>query len=184
MKIKGTSLKSALSYIQQTFGDEKLSQVLAALPPPEQAALSKLVLASDWYPFQTYQLLLTAMDRVLGQGDEQICRACGRFDAEYDLNKVYKIFYRLGAPLFIIGNAPLVWRSYYDSGRVEVEKINATRVKLQIREADEYARVVCREMEGWMERTIELSGGRQVKAEETQCRARGAAWCEYLVNWE
>jgi hypothetical protein len=32
---------------------------------------------------------------------------------------------------------------------------------------------------GWLQRAIEMSGGREARVVETQCRAHGAAHCEY-----
>ncbi len=184
MKVKGTSFKSALSFVKQKFGEDKLALVLAGLETSDRALLSKTILVSDWYPFRLYGNFLTALDKTLGKGDGKLSRECGRFDAEFDLNTVYKAFYKMTSPQFIIGNAPLVWKAYFNAGRVEIDKHGTQGINFRIRDTDEYAPMVCREMEGWLERTVELSGGRQVVAKEIHCRAQGAAYCEYSIKWQ
>lgn len=37
---------------------------------------------------------------------------------------------------------------------------------------------------GWLERALEISGGRAVRIEELQCRGRGAPHCEFRVSWQ
>lgn len=184
MRIRGATLEMAVSFIKQTYGEDKFSQVIAGLEAADRAVLSNKISSSNWYPFRLYARILTDMDNVLGSGDGILCHKCGRYDAEYDLNSLFKIFYKKGSPQFIISNAMFVWRTFFDSGRVEVEKPGDKTAYFRVHGADEYAPAVCREIEGWLEKTTELSGGRNAFAKETKCRVHGDKFCEYVVKWE
>jgi predicted hydrocarbon binding protein len=184
MKIKGATLEMTVSFIKQAFGEDQFAQVTAVLEIADREVLSGKIHASKWYPFRLYERILTAMDNVLGDGDGSLCYKCGRYDAEYDLNSLYKLFYKKGSPQFIISNAMFVWRTFFDSGRVEVENVGDKTACFRVLGADEYASVVCREIEGWLEKTTELSGGRNATVEETKCRVKGDEFCEYVIKWE
>ena len=110
----------------------------------------------------------------------------GRFAAKANLPTLYRIFYALGSPAFIIGRAVRVWDVHYDSGRItaEVQKTGSTeRATLTLRNFATPHRAHCLSVLGWAERSIELSGGKLIEAEETTCRTRGDDACRFVIVW-
>ncbi len=96
---------------------------------------------------------------------------------------LYKLFYRLGSPLYIFRRAAQLWSVHYDSGQLAAMELGDRAARLEIVGFASPHRVHCLSVLGWATRSIELSGGTVVSADEERCRARGDDTCEMAVRW-
>jgi predicted hydrocarbon binding protein len=55
---------------------------------------------------------------------------------------------------------------------------------MEIADFDEPHRAHCVAVMGWIERSVELSGGTQVEITERSCRAIGDARCRWRLRWQ
>jgi hypothetical protein len=76
-----------------------------------------------------------------------------------------------------------IYTAYYAVGNRTYEKLGARSAVLRTFGAETVSATDCLTVIGWHQRAIELSGGTAVTVEETQCRARGAPYCEYRCEW-
>jgi hypothetical protein len=72
---------------------------------------------------------------------------------------------------------------HYDSGELLVESKQGKEVLLRITDFDRPHRAHCLSVQGWCERSVELSGGRGVVVDELACRASGDQLCEFRATW-
>jgi hypothetical protein len=96
-QVKGTAVQSSLRYVQERFGDAPLAGVLAALPEADRLALGQVVLASSWYPMDTFLRFMREAQRQLGEKEPDVVRKMGRASRDYGLTTVYRIL-EGGAP--------------------------------------------------------------------------------------
>ena len=110
-------------------------------------------------PFELFVDLNVTADRLFGAGDLALCYHMGRFGADVNLTTLYRVFYKLGSPGFIMSRAAKVWGVNYDSGRLVWEGDEAHGLTMRIEDFATPHRAHCLSVLGWAARSIELSGG-------------------------
>jgi hypothetical protein len=183
VEIKGSALISVQRYVHEHFGEDEWRALLAALPPGESRPIEGGILVSAWYPFALFIRILQAAEALLGARVPRLQREMGRASAEYGLTTLYKIFFKVGSPQFIITRAARVWHSYYSSGEMTVRMSEDGHVVMELGGFEEPARELCERLPGFFERTLELSGVRAVRSVHDVCVHRGGAACRFELWW-
>lgn len=158
-KIRGTAILGTLDFVRETWGEGEVSRVLEALSPAtrELVAGSVPVTPDGWYDTRVVAELTRAADRAFGSGDLALGRSIGRFVAFRDVNRVFRWLYRLSGPDLIFSRFGRVWRTYYSDGRYVFEGVRGRSAALRIEDWAGADPAICRRVEGWIERTLELT---------------------------
>ena len=183
-QVKGSAITSRVRYVRDRFGEPSLRQVKLALPAEHRPALEGKVLPHAWVPYELFIILNVEIDRLFGKGDLALCREMGRYSAEVNLPTLYRIFYKLGTPMFIFGKAARLWQVHYDSGQLVPVQEGTDRVRLKIEGFADPHRAHCLSVLGWAEQSIEISGAEVVDGKEERCRTRGDDACELILEWK
>jgi hypothetical protein len=101
-----------------------------------------------------------------------------------NLTTIYRLFYKLGSVHWILGRGVRLWSAHYDSGFCEIAPRGAKAAEIRIRGFATPDRTHCLSVLGWIERSIELSGGTRTVVEETACRMRDDEYCQLDAKWE
>ncbi len=181
--VKGAIITARLRFARERHGEEGLRRLLDAVPASTRAALEGRVLPHEWVPYDVFIDMGVAMDRLFGEGDLALCYELGRYSAEVNLPTLYRIFYRLGSPLYIFRKAAQLWSLHYDSGKLAAMEEGPGAARIEIIGFDRPHRVHCLAIVGWATRSIELSGGVVLYAEEVRCRAKGDETCEMVARY-
>ncbi len=120
-KIKGSAVTARLRFVRELYGEPGVRRVKEAVRPEHRAVIEGRVMPHEWVSFDLFVDLSTEIDRLYGKGDLALCREMGRFAAKVNLPTLYRIFYALGSPSFIISRAVRVWDVHYDSGRITAD---------------------------------------------------------------
>jgi hypothetical protein len=186
MNIKGSTLIPRLEYLQKQATEEQMEKVYKRLRPPLVEVLKTGIMATRWYPVEDMLALSSAMDVVLGQGDKKLIWELGRFSAEFAARGIYKIFYKFGSPEWIIKKTLSVWRQYYDAGEVRVIEKNSNGVhglRICISGLSGVPSTLWLSIGGWVEKSLELSGGKNVKAVIAETLQTPGTNCEIDLTW-
>lgn len=184
VQVKGTLIAGKRQYVLKYHGEEALKKVLGQLNDHEAAKrLESVVLKSAWYPFDLWIDLTQTIDRVLGQGDGRLLRQMARQTADDDLSTVYKVYFKAMQPMHIVDKAEQLWSAYYSSGKLQTTKLSPTSFELEIVDFGAPHWVHCESALGWVERSIEMTGVKGVRAEHLECRSRGASHCRMRISW-
>jgi hypothetical protein len=192
--MRGASLLGTLDYARQTFGADALERVLAAVSPETRAVigdpLRPSILTQGWYDCRLVSDLTRAVDQACGKGDLALARAAGKHVAFEDVNRFFKWLLRLTGPATIFTRAGSVWNNYHSAGRYVFEGLDGRRARIRIDDWDSAEPVICRRIEGWMERALELTlgaGTRPAIREEAHLAKDPAVgphpFCRYLAEW-
>lgn len=181
--VKGTALVSTARYLAETFGQLALNRIVAELSPEERQSMEGL-LASAWYPLPLLVKVMRLARAQLGAQAPDIVRDIGRASADYGLKGIYKIFFKVGTPSFIISKAPTVMKTYYSTGRAYTTVNEEKHAGMEMVDLEDPAPEVCERLEGWMQRTIQLSGGKSVRVVHAKCVNRGDPVCRWEGWWE
>lgn len=185
-EVKGSAITARTRYVREHHGEEGVRAVKEALAPGHRAVLDGRVMPHEWVPFALFVELCTVIDGLYGAGDLALCREMGRFAARANLPTLYRIFYALGSPEFIMRRAGKVWAVHYSSGRLETtfgDRSGTKVARLSIVDFAEPHLAHCQSVLGWAEESVVLSGGTDVRGAMLSCRAKGDATCELKVEY-
>lgn len=182
--VKGSALSSRVLWVQLNHGAAGVDRLLPQCSTELRASIEGGIHKARWYPFDQFIELITTIDRLFGKGDLSLVPELARHGADANLTTIYRLFYKVGTTHWILGRAVRLWSAHYDSGYLEVLTRGPKTAVLRIRDFATPHPVHCMSVLGWAGRSIELSGGRDVKGEETKCRTRGDDWCQLESSWE
>ena len=184
-RVKGTLLIARMKYLRAR-GEEDTERVLRRLGADDQQVLRGMLLPSSWYASELVSRLETAIVALLARGDRrELFLDLGRFSADANLgqNGVQRPYVRPDDPHFLLRNVPRMYSAQHSDGVRTYEQTSATGAIVRTLDGGDPSLEDCLTAVGWLRRAIELSGGRIVTVEETQCRVRGAPCCEYVCRW-
>jgi hypothetical protein len=184
-KVKGTALKNTLEFFQKEMGDEKYAQFIEALPPDVKAVAAVPVLSSGWYEYSLMRKLTKlAEGKVKTPPGRSLDWELGRHSAEAALKGIYKLFFKVADIGFIVKKASYLYPTMYDSGVMELVSAEDKGAVIRIRDFNEPSVGFCDRMQGWMQKTLELTGHPSATILHPKCKARGDAYCEYHGAWD
>lgn len=188
VEVKGSAITARVRWVREHHGEAALKELKRRLEPEHRAALERRILPHEWVPFELMIAVSTELDRQHGRGDLELCRTLGAYAAKVNLPTLYRIFYTVSSPAFIVRRAARVWDVHYSSGRLEAEtskeRDGTELARLRIVGFETPHRAHCLSVLGWSEQSVELSGGKLVgRAEEVACRTTGSPCCELVVRW-
>jgi len=182
--VKGSALSSRVLWVELEHGNAGMERLLHQCSPGLRHSLDKGIAKAKWYPFEQFIELNETIDRLFGKGDLGLIHELGRYGADANLTTIYRLFFKVGTTHWILGRAARLWSAHYDSGNLEVLTRGPRTAVLRIRGFATPHRVHCMSVQGWAERSIELSGGLRVNSEEPLCRLRGDEYCQLEAKWE
>ncbi len=184
MTVKGMALMALDAFVKSNFPDRR-EEWLAALPPGARDVYSHSVLASDMYPL--YDTLIEPTQKVCDlfyNGDDRGAWETGVHSSSYALKGIYKVFFKIGSPQFIIDRASRVFSTYYPNAELRVAGFHSRRCVLHIVKFPEPYRILEINIAGWIYGTLGLFGFKNGKVEITKSLARGDAVTEFTAEWE
>ena len=182
-QMKGSAFTARFAYLRARYADA-WDAFVARLGPETRALATTRLLKSSWYPFRCFVELNLVADEVMGVGDLAMARELGANAAEANLPTLYRLFYRLGSPDYILRNAAALWSVHHDSGHAVVVERDPGRAEYQVHGHEEPHPVLCRSLEGFITRTLELTGVTEVTVRELQCIHDGAPYCAFDGAWK
>ena len=183
-QVKGTALQSSLRFVRERFGAAALEGILRALPSDERSLLGGTILVSSWYPLQALLSYMQEAERQLAAQEPELLFQMGKASCDHGVTGVYKIFFKVGSPEFVVSRAARVFSSYYDSGELRVVESRDGHAAVEIVAIQPAAPQLCARFYGWMHRTLELSGARNLRSSHSTCVHRGDAVCRFEGTWD
>lgn len=176
MQLKGGSLLAILDLAdRQADGRRRL---LAELPEEVRRAVAEGLLASAWYPASLVESFLLAGTRLFG---ERFCHDAGRHLADFGTQGAYKAVLRDG-PLKTLEGVRRLWHQYCDQGEVTIEPRGDGEAEVAISSFGA-SRPLCERFVGYIERLVELSGGRSPEVTRTGRALEPGGTDRWRVRW-
>ena len=184
-KVKGTLLMARVKYLRAR-GDESFERVLRRLSAADQQVVRGMLLPSGWYAADLVLRFEMTIVALLARGDRrELFLDMGRFTADTNLgpNGVQRPYLKEGDPHFLLRNVPRMYSAQHAGGVRTYTFLEPRAAVIRTLDGEEANAEDCLTAVGWLKRAVELSGGRIVTVDETQCRGRGASCCEYACRW-
>jgi hypothetical protein len=182
VQAKGSTLRSTLTFIEQTSGPATLKRVLATLGAGQVRAIEGAS-PTDEVPLDLALGLWRAADTVLGPEDPQWVERSGAFSIESSGIEMYGGILKKSSPLEFLTQRVSLFRLYYHPGNMEVVEHEPGRAILRLVGFDQADSFFCRRQTGGLQRALELAGGTDPSARHVRCALAGDAFCEWELRW-
>ena len=182
---RGPNFVYGMEFVREEHGLKTWERVVEAMPPEAAAVWNGPLLITSAYPFTAFKAMLAALTEVVGAKPEEETAQMYSYIADRSLNSVYKFFFRLAQPSFVISRYPILWQRFFKSGSVEVSNAGAGRARLDFTLPEiflDWIRPACL---GYSTRAVGLSGGSELEMEEIDRSplADGLWRVSYQLRW-
>jgi hypothetical protein len=155
------------------------------LPPDDKTVWEGVLLMHETHAFRTFKSMVSALSRELGKREDAETARLYEYIADRSISVLYKIFFRMANPSFVIKNYPSLWKRFFNTGIVEVpvaEKGHAV-VKFILPEIFlDWLSPACL---GYSKKAVEMSGGHNLKMVQQKTELTGTEWeIIYDLKWE
>lgn len=184
LKAKGPLFKGTLKYIKEKYGENKIQEIMTKVPEEVKKLLEGTILDSVFYPAS---YLVSINEAIISPDDpeaKKIYKEIGRFSADSAYHGIYKLLFMVSSTKFMVGRAPNVWKTYYSQGILKMVGKEGNCAQIFIYNSEINHKSLCLRIEGFIERMIELTGGKNPKSEHLKCFSKGDDMEEWILNWE
>jgi hypothetical protein len=122
-------------------------------------------------------------DKHLGNGDRSLLGAVIEQGVEWDLSTVYRVFFKIGNPFFLLRKGTSMWRNYYSHGRWEVVETPAG-IRGTLLDFPEPHPTHCFTVKTWLRKFLSMTRVSNPRIEMTQCRVNGDPTCTFEAQWK
>ena len=182
---RGLNFVYAKEFIKKKYGDETFTRLLDRLPQEVKGIWEDAVL-TDSYPFSAFKAMTAALSGELGALENREIAKMYEYIADRSLNVLYKMFFRMTNPSFVISNYPKLWRRFFESGTVEVplSEKGYARVRFLLPEIFlDWLPPACL---GYSKKAVEMAGGKNlmIKLENKSLSSENVWDIVYQLRWE
>jgi hypothetical protein len=182
---KGVNFVFAKEYILKTHGEEIWARALVRLPASQRKIWSGILVPFGDYSFTAFKSMVRAVSTEAGEKDDAALAKMYEYIADRSLNAMYKVFFRLTRPSFVIRNYPKLWSRFFSDGSVKVPSVEAGRAEMVFELSEIFLDWIGPACLGYSTKAVTMSGGHGVAVTETQRKELpGGAWVvTFDVRW-
>lgn len=184
IRIKGFAVRGLFKFIKKSGYAGGIEGLLATLDDEDRTLFDQKILSSSWYPYETFTVLLEAIDRELGEGDGSYLERVGEFSGSQDAGTIFKVVLTLASIERVISVTPPFWKRYCDHGWFEPLEVKNGRLEIRLREFPQIHPGHCRLIGGWIQGLGISAGARNARVEQTACVHRGDPHCFFSATWD
>jgi hypothetical protein len=133
------------------------------------------------------ELYSTAIDigaQTIGaENPQSYLEGLGRFVMDDGVNSLYKAFFRIASPSFVLRGSALLWGMFFKGSKLKVENRGKRFVTTAIHGAPFCQPSLCSSIGGGMLSALEHAGATNVRLETHQCRSTGGDRCSFSFQW-
>jgi hypothetical protein len=169
-------------FVREKYGPAAHERVLQALPERHWGTFHGPVREASWEPIADLVAYMEAARRLLAPGDGDFYKQLGLFAGRQTRNTGFAAL--LGDdPEAASGRAQVLWRAYYDEGRLEIVEKGDGFLTARIHDFPAAHPALCKRISGFWEGCFDAEGRPPTHVEERACATQGAPYCEMRVTW-
>jgi hypothetical protein len=183
---KGVNFICAKKYIEKKYGKETWEQIMRSLSDEARAVWNDCLLAGSEYPFLAFKEMMSSLSSVLKTAKDAEIAAVYEYIADQSLNTMYKIFFRLAQPSFVIKNYPLLWSRFFNAGTVDVPAADKGHASVRFLLPDVFDNWLPPACLGYSKKAVAMAGGGDLTVKRTSYEKKPAGVFEsvYELRWK
>jgi len=185
MKVKGTILSSAKSFVKDNFPN-RFDDWLSNLSPESKDLYTNPVLASEWYDINVglFDPTNKIAEMFYNKDINLAAWEMGRYSAEVGLKGIYKVFILIATPQFIMKRGGKILSSFYNPCDLTTGEIRPKGVDIIVKEFPGSSEITESRIGGWMEKALEITNVKNISIDKVKSLAKGDELTKYVINWE
>lgn len=183
---KGVNFLYSKQFIEAQYGAAVWARVMKSLSQESSAVWSGGLLFHQEYPFSAFKEMITKLTgEIQAAQDSEIARIY-EYIADQSLNRIYKIFFALSNPSFVIKNYPKLWAKFFNSGKVEVPVSEKGHAVLKFTLPEIFLDWLPPACLGYSKKAVEMAGGSNLAMNsiDRSLRSDGIWEIEYELRWQ
>lgn len=183
---KGVNFLYSKRFIESQYGGDVWTGVIKSLSKESQEIWDTGILVHREYPFAAFKEMITVLTReVKSAKDPEIARIYEHI-ADQSLNKIYKIFFALSKPSFVIKNYPKLWDKFFNAGKVEVPVSREGHAVVKFTLPEIFLDWLPPACLGYSKKAVEMAGGKDLTMrEQGRTKVSEGTWeFTYELRWK
>ena len=184
-KISGNTVNSARKFAQRRRGAPGYDEFLDSLTEQERSMYEAPIRRGDWFDVPTYAAVLAKAAAHLApdQQDDFLIEG-GRFVVDDGVNTLYRAFFAIARPSFVLRGSAMLWRTFFRGSRLVVDSSTRRSVSARVEGGAFCSRGLCMTILGGMMSSLTHGGARGLAVDHHSCRTEtGATDCEFSFSW-
>jgi serine/threonine-protein kinase len=182
--VRAELARGLLDYFEQTYGAQKVKELLSRLREPLRRELFGRFGDATWCSSEALASALERFDKELGTGDNAQAASAGRhFAREHHFASESEESLRTLTPELFFSNAPALFSKYFASGIARVLKVGRGYGRLEVGGQAAPKLVLSVAMLGALETGLKLHGGSAVAVRLAKSSALGDGVDVYEATW-
>ncbi|MFP4445861.1 MAG: hypothetical protein ACLFPD_06400 [Desulfosudaceae bacterium] len=153
------------------------------LTDEDRQILSKLILQSAWYPYETYRNCLTAIAAVLAKNDPDILKDWGREQGQATMETIYKLALKKDDAQEAMNSYDRVVKAQFNFGSITGTMVGDQEMHITMEGFDKDFEAWYHIASGWMEKYLELVLKKPVKSRIIKKSWEGAPATVFQLTW-
>ncbi len=183
MNVKAQGLLNAAQWIEQTYGQPALRDVVRSCGPAVRDRYTSAI-AIEWHPISELIEFLGAAETVLGKGDGKLAEEIGAAGARTNMRGSFaRMLFYIAKPEFLMKRIATLWSQFNDAGSMQLLHIDDFSSTIEVKGVPEPSWLFCCTLTGWGREVVRAMGGSDPRSKHVECRARGAQRCVWKQTW-
>ena len=183
---RGVNFMYAREYVVREHGEAMWAHIVDQLPPDAARVWRGPLVAIGTYSFGAFKAFASALAAESGGRSDETLSGMYEYIADRSLNALYKVFFRLTNPSFVIGNYPKLWERFFTTGKVEVREATAGRATIEFTLPAIFLDWLPAASLGYSRKAVAMAGGKNLTMRElTRSERGGEQWAiAYELRWQ
>ncbi|MEM1417689.1 MAG: DUF2378 family protein, partial [Myxococcota bacterium] len=181
--VLGSVPLSVLRFVAQRYGERALRSVLQSLRGPTARVFASGVGAEDEVPYEALNALVAAVDRALGADDLHLVVQCGKAGAEGAFERMQVPGAPGSAPERLLRAMPGVLAELVRGVSLRTLTLGRGHARVELDERGESSLTFCVFLIGFLDRSLERFGARDIEVSMITSRALGDDDCVFEISW-
>jgi hypothetical protein len=184
MEVKGEVLISIRLFIRKILGQSELDKWMEVLSPEAKEVYRYPIQANEWFPIRRMVIEpISAICDMFYDKGLQGAWDSGRFSAENGLKGLKIVLARVLTPQVLITKGSAILSTYYRPCTLEVIDNTKNMAVIRIIDFADIDKIIEYRIGGWIQKSGEISGARNVDVKITKSLTQGDLFTEYYVTW-
>ena len=182
---RGLNFVFAKEFILKEYGNETFNRAFDSLPQEVKEIWQDAVIIGS-YPFSAFKAMTAALSDELGTLEDSEVAKMYEYIADRSLNALYKMFFKMTNPSFVIKNYPKLWRRFFKSGEVEVPVAEKGHAKVRFILPAIFLDWLPPACLGYSKKAVEMAGGKNLvmKLEKKSLLPNNVWEIVYALRWQ
>lgn len=179
-KSRGAAIQSARQFVLEKYGEPGFERLLERLEPELRDLLAR-PLAISWQDAPAMIRVYEAIQSEFGDGTDEVFHEMGRFNARHDVKAYFKFLLSLTSATQIVQRFPMMWGTYYDTGKMHIH-VEGNRAEAELIGFED-AGIPCKMASGFVEEVLRMTGAKDPRVIHSQCTGDGHEKCRFILTW-